>query len=306
MEEVDKSYKQAACSALAFHKALIGLSQLNALEEIRDSNNGSAGVNGSIGLYTYYVVYHLFCSCILLLPKELSGKLEDPENKVSISKSALDNESESPDQWDMGQKLEKDWASSIKHKQIKNFCKEIRLNPQNYENVPFIKTLYEYFIGPNDQEKGCLVSLYEKLCYVRDRALYRPSCVWTSDCGPVQTSLGVGKELRSLPNSTLLYEAITRALEGITICNSDEKINREIKNKCSDMLAELWTSFINMQDEKYYKCLGICDEQMAKLEKYTFDKSLPSYITQMIELEGVEFCLKYKEKYWDPLLVITK
>jgi hypothetical protein len=56
------------CAALSFHKSLVGISELNALEMLNSNPNGG-GLRISRAMSSYYSIYHLFI-CMILLDKE--------------------------------------------------------------------------------------------------------------------------------------------------------------------------------------------------------------------------------------------
>lgn len=201
------------CAALAFHKSLIGLSQLNASERVSGQDSSMYG-DGARGIYTYYVVYHLFCACMLITPSEFAGmKFKEP---AEVTDEQIDNPSECPEQWDRGKEYEADWATKITHGQIKDFCKKRREKQQDWKvNIPYLVPLYDYFVDDTGADKRCIPAMYEKLCYIRDRVIYRPSNVITTSGRSVQTSAQLGKELRSLPESEQLYRIIKKIYSGI-------------------------------------------------------------------------------------------
>jgi hypothetical protein len=64
MNKYDQDTVIDHCVALAFHKALIGVSQLNAIESaIQIKEFGQ--FRQSKAIITYYIVYHVFVACML-------------------------------------------------------------------------------------------------------------------------------------------------------------------------------------------------------------------------------------------------
>lgn len=289
------------CAALAFHKSLIGLSQLNALEGV----SGQGGfMYGARGIYTYYVVYHLFCSCMLITPPEILNikfaKLEE------VTDEQIDSPSEAPDQWDKGRDYEADWATKISHKQIKLFCKELREirknNQQNWEAIaPYLVSLYKYFVDDTNSEKHCIPAMYEKLCYIRDRIIYRPSDVITTSGRNVQTSAQMGKELRSLPDSAQLYRIIGEIYSKILSCMEREHKTGEY-GPCMQMLDEMWHGRVEEDIDDLCE-LGHKKRRLQILgqregeDRYSYQ----TYVSHMLEIESIDFIRMYRKKYWVPL-----
>ncbi|HAY73727.1 MAG TPA: hypothetical protein DCY31_07825 [Ruminococcaceae bacterium] len=286
------------CAALAFHKSLIGLSQLNALERVA----GQGGfMYGARGIYTYYVVYHLFCSCMLITPPEIVNiKFEEPEE---VTDEQIDSPSEAPAQWDKGRDYEADWATKILHKQIKKFCKEVRkIDRQNWEAIaPYLVPLYKYFVDDTNSEEQCIPAMYEKLCYIRDRIIYRPSDVITTSGRNVQTSAQMGKEVRSLPGSARLYQIIGEIYSKILSCMEQERKTGEY-GPCMQMLDEMWRGRVeeNINDlcelghkKRRLQILG----QREGEDRYSYQ----TYVSHMLEIESIDFIRIYRKEYWLPL-----
>ena len=99
-------------AALAFHKALIGVVQLKELE--------SCNLRLPKAVITYYIVYHIFTLC-MLLDEDYSGKKIE-----TFDLNALNSKSELPEEWNLQRKLEEDYATRIKHSEIKKYCVSIR------------------------------------------------------------------------------------------------------------------------------------------------------------------------------------
>lgn len=289
------------CAALAFHKSLIGLSQLNALEITATQTELSLFFE-SRALFTYYVVYHIFCSCMLITPeKYLPCLLEPPEKYGEFEEEIIDAPEETPEQWDKCKEAEQDWATAISHGKIKKFCKYIRgkKNRNTFrKDAPYLIPLYKFFIDSDGSETACIPGLYEKLCYVRDRVLYRPSYVLTDKGVPKQTSAQMRRELMSLPKSEDLYDAITEIYKGfISVANQEPLVA-----PCWWLLHGMWVTPVSNSVE-YLRELGhnirrlhFLGERESK-DSYVF----PMYICHLLELESIDFIRKYKKLYWQPL-----
>lgn len=300
------TFAKAACAALAFHKSLIGLSQLNALENAANKSNSTCFLE-SRAIFTYYVVYHLFTACMLIVPDAyLKTPLRAPEKYEMVTKEEINNPSETPEQWEACKRNEMDWATKIQHRQIKDFCAKVRESNRDEfaTQAPYLIPLYEYFIDPSGSEKTCIPGLYEKLCYVRDRVIYRPSYVLTQSRNSVQTSAQLHKELVSLPNSQYLYQAISEVYEGIIRAMEGE---HNCKDSCTVMLTEMWGGAVrNNLDELC--ALGHNRRRLQYLGKKESDGMyiFPTYICHLLELENIDFIQKYRRKYWYPFLKIWR
>lgn len=293
-------YAKANCAALAFHKALIGLSQLDALESV---SGILSSLYGPRGIYTYYVVYHLFCACMLIVPERYGTKdLKPPANYGKTKEEELNNPSETPEQWENGRKYEADWATNITHTQVKKFCAYLRSeNKDQWQtDAPYLIPLYRYFIDDFGAEQHCIPALYEKLCYIRDRILYRPSYVETESGDRIQTSAEIGKELHSLPNVAELYQEISEVYRGFISCMEQERAG--VRKMCTHMLSNMWVGRIQ-EDVDTLCVLGHKKECLMSLgnpespRNFTF----PTYISHLIEFESTSFVQKCAEKYWRPL-----
>ena len=283
-------------------KALIGLSQLNAIEIMARSESVSR-MKSEKAIYTYYIAYHLFYSLMLTLPHNIVGRLEAP--KSDVEGSNLNNPSEEPGVWNACKNYEADWATLIGHGQVKKFCKEWRKASWDCENngLYYMKSLYKYFVDPVGSETKCIPGLYEKLCYVRDRVIYRPSYVVSKTGERFQTSAQLGKEIDSLPTSVELFATIREVYDGLIRSMLYEKVKLGKNGNCTIMLSAMWN------DEAYEKDIdAICELGHSKRRLIRLGHkddsgfySFPSYISQLIEIESIDFIRYYSKKYWNPL-----
>ena len=267
-------------AALAFHKALIGVVQLNELE----NNN----LRLPKAVITYYIVYHIFTLCMLL-------DLNDSVKKIDLcNPKELNSKSELPEQWNLQRKLEEDYATRIKHIDIKKYCEHMRKKETGKLSATE-KILFENFIKqPPDENTPCISGLYEKLCYVRDRAIYRPSVLELTNGGYVQTSLDVKKEIDSLPNSGELYKVI---------CSMYNEFISEAKQtkKYNYLLAYMWCLPIDCSDS--FAELSDSDAALLRtMQSFYTDNGLNSHICHMLELyDDISQIKKYDDIYWRPL-----
>lgn len=289
------------CAALAFHKSLICLSQLDALEK---AAGPVAIFLGARGLFVYETVYHLFCACILIAPKKYAVELKSLKDYGKVSDEELDNPSESPKQWENGKIYESDFATIIKHKHVKDFCVGLRKCPKEdwNQDAPYLSPLYHYFVDDTNSEEKCIPGLYEKLCYIRDRTLYRPSHVLTASGRTVQTSAQLGSELRSLPNAEYLYCAITEVYTAM-LRQMEREWQVGERGTCIRLLTKMWSGKVNEGDLSDLCALGHPRERLQELgecdesEEYT----LPAHISHLLEMESTDFVFAYQKKYWEPL-----
>ncbi len=295
------TFAKTHCAALAFHKSLIGLSQLDALE--RTSGQGS-GLYGARGLFVYYTVYHLFCACMLITPSEYVGKLKPPKKYGKITDEEIDNPSEAPAQWEHGKEYESDFATIITHTQVKNFCTNLRTCEKDRWNhdAPYLVPLYHYFVDDANSDKQCIPGLYEKLCYVRDRIIYRPSYVQTVSGRIVQTSAQLGYELRSLPNAEYLYHAITEIYNAMMQRMEEERRMGEY-GSCLAALTGMWNDRTGEENLSGLCALGHSKRRLQSLGQRDENGqySFPTYISHLLEIESIDFVRTYKKKYWAPL-----
>lgn len=290
------------CAALSFHKSLIGLMQLNQLEEV--SSVLQPSFLSSRVLNIYYTVYHLFCCCILMTPTEFANvKLNSPQersDKVIISKN---NTVES---WESRKKAESDWSTLITHSLIKKFCNNLRTC--DLTNAPsYLKSLYRLFIDDTLVNQKCINGLYEKLCYYRDYVLYRPAFILSESDHYWQTAFRLTDDFSSLPTSLELYNAISEIYNGFLIEMENE--SKPINDSASfwyftPFLHAIWGCSVNCPVSKL-DSTGHTIEELKKFEFLPNDDpntiQLPTYISHLLDLENIDCILQYNEKYWVPL-----
>ena len=304
MEYDHITYEKSACAALAFHKSLIGLSQLNALESA-SKDSGLTQFLESRAILTYYVAYHLFASSMLLVPDAyLKKPLSAPSKYGTVTEEEINSPLETPQQWNDCQRNEMDWATAITHSQIKDFCKRMRELDHNFPpQVSFLRPLYDHFIDPTGSEEKCIPGLYEKLCYVRDRVIYRPSYVLTHSGHIVQTSAQLHSEITSLPTSEILHHAISDIYLEIIRAMETERSCKAQPHPCTLMLSQLWCG--KVRDDLDDLCaLGHKRRRLQYLGKKEPDGkkyAFPTYVCHLLELESIDFIHKYRKKYWNPL-----
>lgn len=267
-------------AALAFHKALIGVVQLKELE--------SCNLRLPKAVITYYIVYHIFTLCMLLDEGYSGEKIE------SFDLNALNSKSELPEEWNLQRKLEEDYATRIKHSEIKKYCVSIRKKKTDKLSSTE-KILFENFIKqPPDGNAPCISGLYEKLCYVRDRAIYRPSVVKLKDGSYVQTSLDVKREIDSLPDSRELYKVIC------SIYREFISGAKQIK-KYNYLLAYMWCCPVDCSD--VFEKLNSRDAALLKtMECFNAENGFNPHICHMLELyDDISQIKKFDDMYWRPL-----
>ena len=280
----------SSCAALAFHKSVIGLCELSALETARCS---SYSFRISRAVQTYYIAYHLFTAVMLLYDdyeiKMPASKLKKNVVLFEVYGKDLNSPKETAAQWDLSGGYEKDLAVAITHAQIKEFCEKIRTKKRNNDELPpFLEVLYSYFIEEMEDETKSIKCLYNKLCYIRDRAVYRPSFVVNAENGnDWQTSFHVRKEIDDLPSSTFLFEVIKELY--LSIGAKDSTLNQRF-------FSSLWATSIPRND---FDFRSYTEEEKAVI--CHLSNNVDSYMCQMMELEDKARILECKEKYWNVL-----
>lgn len=287
------------CAALAFHKSLIGISQLNALEEI-EKNTSLSRLRSSKALYTYYAVYHMFCMCILISPPKYTDKLKltIPIRYGQFSYDEIYNKSEKAENWNNFRDYETDWATSITHSNIRFFCRNLRKDKAKIKSYPpYIQILYENFIRDAEDNSKCLPGLFEKLNYIRDRVIYRPSYGLYEKSPnfyyPMQTSRELKNEIASIPTSKELYAILIKIYNSFLSLKKDDR---------DDIMLSIWGNFVE-EKISYYNFKG---DDIKKLEDIGCICNgglinIPSYIAHILELEDINYAIKYTNEYWNPL-----
>jgi hypothetical protein len=153
------------CAALSFHKAIIGLTELNALE-VFSENPISGGFRISKAINTYYIIYHMFCSLMLLdVNYEYTVKKYKSQNgyiEFYVNECDLNDVSQLPQIWDNCKDYESDLSCLISHSDIKKYCQKLRMNPPSTDNEYTI--LYNNFVyADNDKPNESIKGLYEKI-----------------------------------------------------------------------------------------------------------------------------------------------
>jgi len=300
---LSKNYDICSSAALAFHKALIGIAQLDSLERAAGKGLPYGSFRNSRAIQAYYVVYHLF-TMVMLLSDEYEPIT--PKEYGNVKKSELNSPSELPEQWNRQRGLESDYATIIQHFHIKNFCNTVRgLKKENLN--PLLQILYSLFIQPpqNEQER-CIPGMYEKVCYVRDRAIYRPSNVISDEKVKIQTSLDIRKEIDSLPDSKQLYSILCQLYDKMLELSLELSLEEHKDNVeyIRSTLFFIWNSPVNCTVD-YLKEIGLSSEQIDTLMELKYDNdekpSFRSYICHLIELEDPDYIKEAVNKWWEPL-----
>ncbi len=264
---MNEEYKRKESADLAIIKALIGITQLYALEEASKKINSS--FLQAKAITTYYIVYHMFSSHIARFDKCKKIHRE-------IKESILNSEGEKPEDWTNCANVEKDIACSIGHCDIKKYCKSQRKNEK-----PELKNsiLTANFIGDNE---GNASYLYEKLCYIRDRVVYRPTFVYDDNGKCFQTSKDIKKEIMSMPDSNALISILYKYCESIKFVSSEKSCHNEEK---------YWVSIgLSPEEVKLFKQEGLFDEDLNTYE----------FILQIAELETPEKVMELYKRFYVP------
>lgn len=241
---------------------------------------------------------------MLIAPAKYAGEFKPPKGYGKVSGEDLNSPSEAPEQWKNGKDYEADFATAITHSRIKNFCDKLReIKDEDWsQDAPYLIPLYYYFIDDANSEEECIPGLYEKLCYVRDRTVYRPSYVQTVSGEVVQTSAQLGSELRSLPNAAYLYHAITEVYKAI-LYKMEQTRKMGEHDSCIQLLTKIWFGKVNEGDLEDLCALGHPKERLQELGECDEDKkyTLPTHISHLLEMESIDFVCTYQEKYWASL-----
>jgi len=306
----------ARSSSLALHKSLMGIAQLSAIESATEKSQ-YGNFRMPKALLTYCAIYHLFTASILLsnrMPdkKRLQKILEQLPDKTYVgttTESKLNNDNEQSDVWDSQRECESDVATLIQHFQIKEYCKELRgLKAQGEAMLPFESILYDLFIGdePKDREK-CIVGMYEKLCYIRDRVIYRPTFVIDDTGHQYQTSKDVRAEIDSLPKAHDIYNCVSLFILELAKGASEIDLHWRTmfdftiphNTRYMDELISIGHTKKQLQNF-LDKCKEAC---------HTFDNGeivvLP-HISHLLELEDMDTTIAWHKEFWAPLLKQVK
>lgn len=305
-DNIENEHYISACSALSFHKSLIGLSELNALEK-QKQNVECGGLRLSRTINTYYIVFHLFIS-LMLLDKTYEIKIKkrfcsNGHVDFGVDFESLCNTSELPDTWNEFKYYEQDLSTLFDHRDIKAYCDDLRRTCDLLKE-PYISLYKEFIQSDINEPNKSIPGLYEKLCYIRDRAIYRPSVVIDRrNGGYIQTSLDVRKEIESLPNYNNLYNIIMRIYTFI-LSNSREQgrnINRTF-------LLHLWSTNIS-ESREYLYSLGYSDTDIDEIrfmkEFLNTELSFGAHVIHLIELCDRERVLNDLENIWGKLFKMT-
>lgn len=273
-----------ACATLAINKAIIGIAELSLAEKAAKRHRYGA-FRYSKAIQTYYAAYNIMASYMILTNQICKETKKDYD---SVDPVKLNSEDESPETWEGQRKLEQDLSTLIGHSGIRKQCRKMRgWDPDELD--PLEKLIWDTFVVPGSP------LLYEKICYIRDRTIYRPSYVISTEGTPLQTSMYVRKEIDSLPNSHYLFAFMQRYLKAV------------LQQKDIDFL----TLHIHLTEcrvinsTEYLVSLGIGDKDIRKLKNNQLireDNSMPSYICQLLELEPVNIVIKLYKAFWGPII----
>ena len=300
---------QLNSAALAIHKSIIGIVKLEKLEDAA-SDNLLSGFGDVRAIYTYYCVYHLFVACMLMdyeNTKDILGKSKEKYFKTLISDNELNRMNEIPEEWEKKKAQERDWATVISHTQVKKYCEILRGKKDSIDSwLPYLIPLYDNFVDDTIECGKCKPALYEKLCYIRDRIIYRPSYVITKSENRLQTSRDLGKEIRSLPKALDLFQIVSDIYDGfLKVYQKEEEKNKGNSwGECGLLLRFMWiANLVSCWIEDYMELGHKMDELKEIMLFQENDEKMyfSSYIAQLLETEKIENIIKYNKKYWIPL-----
>ncbi|MDZ4567226.1 hypothetical protein [Bacillus cereus] len=306
LNKEDNNRYIANCAALAFHKSLVGISELRALESVKDHST-AGGLRISRAVSTYYSIYHLFVA-MMLLDKNFDIRLNPKKCKdgsidFGVNEENLNNPEETPKAWKDASELEQDLATSITHGNIKFYCHELRKRKDKL-TVPY-KLLYNNFVKADNRDKS-VAGLFEKVCYIRDRAVYRPSIVYSHGGKEIHTSQDIRKEIEGLPSSGYLLSRVKEIILGLNVKTKYGSLEEFVKKNDNLLVKSCFYHFSHAhfcEDEKYIKSLGYTAEDIEKF-RYTDQEPLSfnTHITHLMELVDRERLRKDHDEIWADLL----
>jgi hypothetical protein len=304
---IDRSYNQAYylnCASLSFHKSLVGLSELRALEE-NSKACGAGGLRMSRALSTYYSVYHLLICMILLdsgyelrmkRTSYLKERLVDGYLDIGVDLEMLNDPSELPEVWKRAGTLEQDLASMITHTQVSAYCKHLRDAGDRGRHLPdHLRLIYSNYARTLPDHNKSIEGLYDKLCYIRDRSIYRPSIVLSQEGEIIHTSLNIRKEIENLPDSKDLYAVIKDVLQAI-VDQEDKYLNSFVRILWLDHTIDSWENVTS---------LGYAVEDVKRLKNHSDQLSFATYVTHLMELVDPDRIHKDLNDFWNPLREIS-
>lgn len=302
---LDREYKAhwsyiSHCAALSFHKSLIGLSELRELEKFRGvKKSNNLGMSRAIA--TYNTIYHIFVAVMLLDGKyeiEIAKKhIRNGVYDIRIEREKLNSSCELPRTWEKAGVYEQDLSTTITHYKIKNYCKKLREEENNFY-FKYVQILFDNFVRINDNSEKSISGLFEKVCYVRDRTLYRPSYVVDMNTDIIQTSLDVAKEINGLPDSDELYHILSSIHTALI-----EHYVKENSIFFKFFFISLWDNFIS-EDYEYLVELGFSDSAIYQVLSTDFELNkinIATYTAQLIEVACAERTIRDIKQLWNPL-----
>lgn len=289
--DMNKKYLSSV-AAMAFNKALFGISELKALETYSKEKE-SGGLRLSKAINTYYIIYHLMSLC-MLLDKNYEIKINkiDPikGGPLEVDCIELNKSDESPARWKEQRFIEDDLATLIGHKHIKDYCELAR--KQNIQS-PIKKLFYKNFISIRSK-----LILYEKICYIRDRSVYRPTVLLDKKTGEyIQTSADVRDEIDNLPGWNTLYQFVTELHNQILYLSTTYKDYR-----FKYFLSYLWNGTPIKEKREFLTKIGWTDND---IDTYSVgnckDLAFSGYIAHLMEISDIDRVREDINIIWNPL-----
>lgn len=263
---------------------MIGIAELSLTEKAAKRHRYGA-FRYSKAIQTYYAAYNIMTSYMILTNQICKETRKDYD---SVDPVKLNSEDESPETWENQKELEQDLSTLIGHSGIRKQCRKMRgWDPDELD--PLEKLIWDTFVVPGSP------LLYEKICYIRDRTVYRPSYVTATDGTTFQTSKDVRKEIDSLPDSHYLLALMQRYMNAVSQRKDIDFLTLHIH----------MTGCHVINPAEYLASLGIGDKDIRKLKNYQLiqeDNSMPSYICQLLELEPVNIVIKLYKAFWVPII----
>jgi hypothetical protein len=218
---------------------------------------------------------------------------------MSVDAEKLNSLSEKPETWAELRDIEQDISTMITHYQIGKYCSALREKGDNNLLPEYLNLIYQNFVKTLPDKNVSINGLYEKLCYIRDRSVYRPSYVIDENNVMIHISLNIRSEIENLPKSNELYIIIIEILEAI-VKEKDIYLN--------SFLRILWIDHVS-ETKEHVIDLGYNENDIEILKyKYSFEQnelSFSTYITHLMEPADRERTISDVENILNPLREIS-
>jgi hypothetical protein len=292
-EYINNKQYLAEQAALCIHKTLIGISELKSIEEIT-GNSELAQLNMCKAINTYYVIFHMMTFCMLIDSQHnlmVMKGLKNGKVPFEINEKLLNSENEYPNTWDRQRFLEMDLATAITHSQIKEYCNLMRSGTISSNLVDVI---FNHFIKEIPK-----TILYEKICYIRDRIIYRPTFVVEDKKGEsIFTLKGLKQEINDLPTWGKLYSIVEELQKKMIESSGNNSFFYMV-------LSFMWRGLRVEEKRKDLIESGLSDEDFNQYSSQENDDiiNLPYYISHMLQITDKCRINAHVKELWEPLRI---